>query len=140
MIRISLSPAASALVAWWAPSYEWFYLVVILAGIANVAVWTVGLAMTLLCTLILLPGLLAARARRNADGGAAEAVEPEEMHALVAEARRGVERHERRDALGQEYRYARADAQKFDVRDRAQLGEQRERLQHCSRGESGDHA
>jgi MFS family permease len=34
-------------VAWWAPSYEWFYLVVILAGIANVAVWTVGLAMTL---------------------------------------------------------------------------------------------
>lgn len=43
----ALSATASALVAWWAPSYEWFYLVVVLAGIANVAVWTVGLAMTL---------------------------------------------------------------------------------------------
>lgn len=43
----ALSASASVLVAWQAPSYEWFYLVVILAGVANVAVWTVGLAMTL---------------------------------------------------------------------------------------------
>lgn len=38
---------ASALVAWQAPSLEWFYLVFILAGIANVAIWTAAVAMTL---------------------------------------------------------------------------------------------
>lgn len=43
----ALCATASALVAWQAPSFEWFYLVVVLAGLANVAVWTVGLAMTL---------------------------------------------------------------------------------------------
>jgi MFS family permease len=31
--------------AWWAPSASWFYPVFILAGIANVATWTIGLAM-----------------------------------------------------------------------------------------------
>ncbi len=39
--------AASALLAWLAPSLNWFYLVFSLAGVANVAVWTIGLAMTL---------------------------------------------------------------------------------------------
>jgi MFS family permease len=37
----------SAFVAWWATQPYWFYLVFILAGIGNVAVWTTGLAMTL---------------------------------------------------------------------------------------------
>lgn len=41
------SAALSALVAWQAPALEWFYLVFILAGIANVAIWTGGVAMTL---------------------------------------------------------------------------------------------
>lgn len=35
----------SALIAWWAPTAIWFYPVFILAGIANVAIWTIGLAM-----------------------------------------------------------------------------------------------
>jgi MFS family permease len=39
--------ALSALMAWWAPSPGWFYLVFTLAGIANAALWTVTLAMTL---------------------------------------------------------------------------------------------
>jgi MFS family permease len=39
--------AASALLAWLAPNLNWFYLVFGLAGIAIVAVWTIGLAMTL---------------------------------------------------------------------------------------------
>lgn len=42
-----LSATLSALVAWQAPGIGWFYLVFILAGIANVAIWTIGLAMTL---------------------------------------------------------------------------------------------
>lgn len=37
----------SALLAWLAPSPQWFYLVFILAGIGNVATWTVSLAMIL---------------------------------------------------------------------------------------------
>jgi MFS family permease len=37
----------SALVAWQAPSLEWFYLVFVLAGIANVTIWTASVAMTL---------------------------------------------------------------------------------------------
>jgi MFS family permease len=37
----------SATVAWLAPSVGWFYLVVILAGVASVAVWTTAMAMTL---------------------------------------------------------------------------------------------
>jgi MFS family permease len=33
-------------IAWMAPSLNWFYLVFILAGVANVAIWTIGMAMT----------------------------------------------------------------------------------------------
>lgn len=43
----ALAAAASALIAWWAPSIGWFALVFILAGIANVALWTIGLALLL---------------------------------------------------------------------------------------------
>ncbi|MBN1888470.1 MAG: MFS transporter [Thermoflexales bacterium] len=43
----ALAAAASALLAWWAPSASWFYLAFILAGVALVALWTCGLAMTL---------------------------------------------------------------------------------------------
>ena len=42
-----IAAAVSAGVAVWAPSVEWFYLVYALAGIANVAVWTIAMAMTL---------------------------------------------------------------------------------------------
>lgn len=42
-----LAAVFSALIAWLAPSLGWFYLVFILAGVANVAIWTIGLAMTL---------------------------------------------------------------------------------------------
>jgi predicted MFS family arabinose efflux permease len=38
---------ASALLAWFAPGPDWFYLVFALAGIGNVAVWTISLAMIL---------------------------------------------------------------------------------------------
>jgi MFS family permease len=42
-----LASVLSALTAWLAPSAVWFYLAFILAGIANVAVWTLSLAMIL---------------------------------------------------------------------------------------------
>jgi MFS family permease len=42
-----ISAAVSAIVAWWAPSVGWFYLVYALAGIAYVAVWTIAMVMTL---------------------------------------------------------------------------------------------
>lgn len=42
-----LACALSALIAWWAPAVAWFYLVFILAGIANVGVWTLAITMTL---------------------------------------------------------------------------------------------
>lgn len=42
-----IAAAVSAGVAVWAPSVYWFYLVYALAGIANVAVWTIAMAMTL---------------------------------------------------------------------------------------------
>jgi MFS family permease len=42
-----LAAAASAFLAWFAPALGWFYLVFILAGVANVAIWTIGMAMTL---------------------------------------------------------------------------------------------
>lgn len=41
------SAVASGVLAWWAPSPGWFYLVFILAGVANVAIWTIGLSMIL---------------------------------------------------------------------------------------------
>jgi MFS family permease len=37
----------SALLAWWAPSTGWFYIVAALAGVASTAFWTIGLALTL---------------------------------------------------------------------------------------------
>ena len=36
----------SSLLAWWAPTILWFYPVFILAGLANVAIWTIGMAIT----------------------------------------------------------------------------------------------
>lgn len=42
-----LAAVFSGGLAWWAPSAGWFYLVFILAGIANVAIWTIGLSMIL---------------------------------------------------------------------------------------------
>jgi MFS family permease len=40
-----ISAGFSAIFAWIAPSPNWFYLVMVLAGIANVAIWTIGMAM-----------------------------------------------------------------------------------------------
>jgi MFS family permease len=48
MISGMLAASASALIAMWAPAPNWFFLVFILAGIANVAFWTIGLAMVFL--------------------------------------------------------------------------------------------
>jgi len=42
-----VSAAISAMVAWLAPSVGWFYLAYTLAGIANVAIWTIAIALTL---------------------------------------------------------------------------------------------
>lgn len=43
----TLAALAGALLAWQAPGIEWFYLVFALAGIANAAMWTTSIAMTL---------------------------------------------------------------------------------------------
>lgn len=42
-----LAAALSNLLAWWAPSAGWFYLVYALAALGNVAIWTIGIAMSL---------------------------------------------------------------------------------------------
>jgi MFS family permease len=42
-----LAATMSAVVAITAPQLNWFYLAFILAGVANVSIWTIGLAMTL---------------------------------------------------------------------------------------------
>lgn len=42
-----IATIASALLAYWAPQAEWFYLVYIFTGIGNVGMWTIALAMTL---------------------------------------------------------------------------------------------
>jgi MFS family permease len=42
-----ISAAISAAIAVWAPSVGWFYLAYASAGIANVAVWTIAMAITL---------------------------------------------------------------------------------------------
>ncbi len=48
MMVLGLSAMAlSALTAWLAPGPGWFYLVFILAAVGNVAIWTIGMAMTL---------------------------------------------------------------------------------------------
>ena len=46
LILGSVAVSLSAGLAWFAPTLNWFYLVFILAGIANVAIWTIGMAMT----------------------------------------------------------------------------------------------
>ncbi|MDE3087782.1 MAG: MFS transporter [Chloroflexota bacterium] len=43
----ALAAAGSALLAWLAPGIAWFYPAFVLAGIANVAAWTIAIAMTL---------------------------------------------------------------------------------------------
>jgi len=43
----TLCAVASAILAWWAPHANWFYLVFILAGFANAALWTIPMAMTI---------------------------------------------------------------------------------------------
>ena len=47
MIAGVICAAVSAGVAWIAPAPDWFFLVFLLAGIANVALWTMALALTL---------------------------------------------------------------------------------------------
>lgn len=42
LVAVSLSSG----LAWMAPSLIWFFLVFILAGVANVSIWTIGMAMT----------------------------------------------------------------------------------------------
>ena len=43
----ALAAIASALLAAWAPSADWFFLIFILAGIATVAAWTITITMTI---------------------------------------------------------------------------------------------
>jgi MFS family permease len=43
----ALAAGGSALLAWIAPNLAWFYPAFVLAGIANVGMWTIALAMTL---------------------------------------------------------------------------------------------
>jgi MFS family permease len=40
-----VSVALSSLLAWAAPALEWFYLVFIISALANVAYWTIGMAL-----------------------------------------------------------------------------------------------
>ena len=42
-----IAAVLSALLAWWAPTSAYFYLVFLLTGIANVSIWTIGLAIIL---------------------------------------------------------------------------------------------
>jgi MFS family permease len=42
-----LCAVASATLAWWAPNANWFYLVFILTGLANAALWTIPMVMTI---------------------------------------------------------------------------------------------
>lgn len=37
----------ASLLAWWAPSAEWFYAVIVLSGTASTAFWTIGIAKSL---------------------------------------------------------------------------------------------
>ena len=48
VIEIGLvSAMLSSLLAWWAPTSAWFYPIVILAGITNVALWTNGMGIVM---------------------------------------------------------------------------------------------
>jgi MFS family permease len=46
LIAGTLAAALSSFAAWAAPSTAWLYLVFVLSGLANVAYWTIGMAMT----------------------------------------------------------------------------------------------
>lgn len=46
LITGSIAIVLSSFVAWAAPSISWLYIVFILAGLANVSYWTIGMAMT----------------------------------------------------------------------------------------------
>ncbi len=46
LILGALAITASSLLAWWAPSLDWFYLIFVLEGLANVAIWTISMAIT----------------------------------------------------------------------------------------------
>jgi MFS family permease len=46
LIAGSVAVTLSSLLAWGAPSLNWMYLVFILSGLANVAYWTIGMAIT----------------------------------------------------------------------------------------------
>jgi MFS family permease len=46
LIAGSFAITLSSLIAWSAPSLNWMYLVFILSGLANVAYWTIGMAIT----------------------------------------------------------------------------------------------
>jgi MFS family permease len=46
LIAGSVAVALSSLIAWGAPSIGWLYPVFILNGLANVAIWTIGMAIT----------------------------------------------------------------------------------------------
>jgi len=43
----ALAAAVSAALAWLVPDMTWFYLVFMLAGVANVTFWTTGITLTL---------------------------------------------------------------------------------------------
>lgn len=48
VMEIGLGAASlGALLAWWAPNSAWFYLVFALAAIGNVAIWTIGISMSM---------------------------------------------------------------------------------------------
>ena len=46
LILGALATMFSSLLAWAAPSLDWFYLIFVLAGLANVAIWTTGMVIT----------------------------------------------------------------------------------------------
>lgn len=46
MVIGALATALSGVLAWWAPALGWFYPVMLLTALASVAIWTLGLAMT----------------------------------------------------------------------------------------------
>ncbi|HEX7620448.1 MAG TPA: MFS transporter, partial [Anaerolineales bacterium] len=46
LIAGSIAVTLSSLIAWGAPTLNWMYLVFILSGLANVAYWTIGMAIT----------------------------------------------------------------------------------------------
>jgi MFS family permease len=46
LIAGSVAVSLSSLLAWWAPSLGWMYPAFILSGLANVAYWTIGMAIT----------------------------------------------------------------------------------------------